>query len=150
MKRWALLPWAVLAWGQDAGTAAPAAPAAVGVTLTVEISGIEPLEGNLMLALHDHAGDFPKVTAALRTNMVKVTSNPQTITFADVPPGTYAVGVVQDVNANGKLDTKMFGMPAEPIGVSNNAKGRFGPPKFDDAKFAVGKVPLKLAITLGH
>ncbi len=103
-----------------------------------------------MYALHDHAGDFPNVKGALRSNIVKVTSNPQTLTFTDVPPGTYAIGVVQDVNANGKLDTKMFGIPAEPVGVSNNAKGRFGPPKFDDAKFADDKAPVKLAITLVH
>jgi uncharacterized protein (DUF2141 family) len=150
MVRWVLLPWAVLAWGQDAGAPAPAAPAVAGVTLTVEISGIAPLEGNLMFALHDHAGDFPKVTGALRSSLVKVTSNPQTVTFTDVPPGTYAVGVVQDVNANGKLDTKIFGIPAEPVGVSNNPKARMGPPKFDDAKFVVDKVPVKLAITLSH
>ena len=29
----------------------------------------------------------------------------------------------------------MFGIPSEDYGFSNNAKGTFGPPKYDDAKF---------------
>ena len=29
----------------------------------------------------------------------------------------------------------MVGMPKEPWGMSNNARGNFGPPKFEDARF---------------
>jgi hypothetical protein len=34
-------------------------------------------------------------------------------------------------NSNGKLDTNFVGIPREGVGASNDAKGHFGPPKFD-------------------
>jgi uncharacterized protein (DUF2141 family) len=35
------------------------------------------------------------------------------------------------------MDTKLFGIPKEPYGFSNNAKGFMGPPSFEDAKFVL-------------
>ena len=65
-----------------------------------------------------------------------------------VKPGTYAVSTFHDENSNGKLDTNLLGIPTEGVGASNNAKGHFGPPKFDDAKFRFegGRLDLKIAI----
>mgnify|MGYP005997300017 FL=1 len=37
------------------------------------------------------------------------------------------------------MDTNFLGIPKEPIGMSNNAKGFMGPPKYKDAKFNVTK-----------
>jgi uncharacterized protein (DUF2141 family) len=42
-----------------------------------------------------------------------------------------------DQNGNGEIDMRILGMPKEPVGVSNDARGRFGPPKFDAAKFTL-------------
>jgi uncharacterized protein (DUF2141 family) len=41
-----------------------------------------------------------------------------------------------------------MGMPREGVGASNNAKGHFGPPKFDAAKFSFsgGRLELKISI----
>ena len=46
--------------------------------------------------------------------------------------GEFAIAVVADLNANQLLDTKLFGIPSEPVGFANNAKSRFGPPRFKD------------------
>ena len=55
--------------------------------------------------------------------------------FADT---AYGVGVgVGDVDGDGELKTNMVGMPKEPWGISNNAAGRFGPPKWEDARFTL-------------
>ena len=35
------------------------------------------------------------------------------------------------------MDTKIFGIPKEPYGFSNDATGFMGPPKFKDAKFTI-------------
>ena len=35
------------------------------------------------------------------------------------------------------LDTGTYGIPVEKTGSSNNAKGAYGPPTFDDCKFTV-------------
>ena len=69
--------------------------------------------------------------------------------FPGVKEGTYAVSVFHDENSNGKLDAKFMGMPREGVGASNNAKGHFGPPKFDAAafRFSGGRMELKITIT---
>jgi uncharacterized protein (DUF2141 family) len=47
------------------------------------------------------------------------------------------------------LATNFVGMPKEGVGASNNAKGHFGPPKFDAAafRFAGGRQELKIKMT---
>jgi uncharacterized protein (DUF2141 family) len=65
----------------------------------------------------------------------------------DIPPGEYAISAFHDANDNKKMDTNLFGIPKEPIGISNNATGFMGPPKYNDAKFTVNK-NTTLAITI--
>ncbi len=52
-------------------------------------------------------------------------------------PGQYAIAVYHDKNANKTFDKNAFGLPAEPWGISNNPKIRFGPPHVDEALFPV-------------
>ena len=63
--------------------------------------------------------------------------------------GEYAVAVVYDKNKNGELDTGLFRIPKEEIGFSNNAKSKFGPAKWDDARFLLtdsgANIDIKLA-----
>jgi uncharacterized protein (DUF2141 family) len=35
------------------------------------------------------------------------------------------------------MDRNIFGLPDEQYGISNNAARKFGPPKFEEAKFTV-------------
>ena len=62
--------------------------------------------------------------------------------FANLAPGTYSMAAFQDANNNAKLDTGIFGIPAEGVCTSNNAKGRLGPPKYKDAAFNFSGSPL--------
>jgi uncharacterized protein (DUF2141 family) len=55
--------------------------------------------------------------------------------FTGVSPDVYAISAFHDENDNGKLDTGLFGIPTENWCASRDAKGTFGPPSFDDAKF---------------
>jgi uncharacterized protein (DUF2141 family) len=66
---------------------------------------------------------------------VKVISNSVTVFFENLKPGIYAISVYQDIDANGKMNQNFLGIPKEPVGVSNNAEGFMGPPKYEDAKF---------------
>ena len=50
--------------------------------------------------------------------------------------GAYAVSLFHDENGNGRLDT-ILGIPREGFGFSRNPPIRFGPPRFDAARFAV-------------
>ena len=69
------------------------------------------------------------------------------ITLKDTPVGVYAVSAFHDINDNKKMDTNFLGIPKEPTGMSNNAKGFMGPPKYKDAKFKVLK-DIKLTINI--
>ena len=66
--------------------------------------------------------------------------------FLPASPGVYAVGMLHDENNNGKMDTDMLGIPKEGYGASNDARGSFGPPSVNDARFsyAGGVVILRL------
>ena len=55
--------------------------------------------------------------------------------FKNLKKGDYAVSLFHDENDNKIMDTKIFGIPKEPYGFSNDATGFMGPPKFKDAKF---------------
>jgi uncharacterized protein (DUF2141 family) len=55
--------------------------------------------------------------------------------FRQLKYGKYAVGVFYDEDGDGKLNTGFLGIPSELVGVSNNAKGFFGPPSFHKASF---------------
>ena len=66
----------------------------------------------------------------------------------DLPPGTYAISVYEDLNGNHKLDHNFLGIPREPVGASNNPQGRMGPPHFDDCSFHIGTTPKAISITV--
>jgi uncharacterized protein (DUF2141 family) len=123
-----MVKWlALVVLAQDAGTAA----------LTVKIENIAEVKGKLFVSIYDKGDGFPgKSELALRRQIVPVTGKSQTYVFEALRPGTYAVAIAHDVNDNGKIDANFIGIPTEPVGTSNDAKGRFGPPKFEDAKFA--------------
>ncbi|MCB9682493.1 MAG: DUF2141 domain-containing protein [Alphaproteobacteria bacterium] len=137
------------AWLLTAGLGS--APAWAG-TLVVQVHGVATTDGQLLVALYDaaHADAYPtRPDAAVLKDVVAPVVPVTTLTFLDVPDGTYAAVVVHDVNGNGDLDTRpIFPIPTEPIGASRDAKGRFGPPKFRDARFAVAGPRTEEKLTL--
>jgi uncharacterized protein (DUF2141 family) len=108
--------------------------------LKLEIQGAGLAEKTIYAAVYaeDHAQDFPMRDQFARIGNVKATGDVVEILMHDFAEGEYAVAVFEDVNGNGKLDTNFLGIPKEPVGVSRNAKGKFGPPKFVDAGFKIG------------
>jgi uncharacterized protein (DUF2141 family) len=104
--------------------------------LTVVVNGMEEITGTLYVAVYDADNYMKKpVYGAL----AKVDKEEVRVVLDSIAPGEYAVSIFHDENDNGKLDTGAFGIPTEPTGYSNNAKGKYGPPKFDDCKFTVKK-----------
>jgi uncharacterized protein (DUF2141 family) len=66
-----------------------------------------------------------------------------------VPPGRWALSLVHDENANGRLDT-FLGIPREGFGFSRNPRIRFGAPGFDDVAFAVGAAPAAMTVEMKY
>lgn len=106
--------------------------------LTVVIKNIEIIQGNLFLRLCNDSAQFPQGTSPEAfLKETKVNAHEMKFIFENLPNGDYAIEVYQDMNENGKLDSKKFGIPAEPFGFSNNALRKFGPPHFEQAKFEI-------------
>lgn len=104
--------------------------------LIVKVAGIEEIEGSIVVNLYNSKEGFPtKPEKAKYSKTVKVLFKTMEITFDNIQDSIIAVSVYQDEDSNGELDTNFLGMPSEPVGVSNNAKGTFGPPSYEDAKF---------------
>jgi uncharacterized protein (DUF2141 family) len=116
----------------------------------VEITGLRNGKGQVVCALFLSADGFPKNDAKALAHAKSPISNARAVCeFPDVKEGAYAVSVFHDENSNGKLDTNFMGIPREGVGASNNAKGHFGPPRFDAAsfRFSGGRLELKITIT---
>lgn len=71
----------------------------------------------------------------------------ETIDVGQLSPGQYAVSLYLDENSNGKLDSGLFGIPKEPVGISNNPP-HMGRPRFEDAVFTMGARTQTLSIKL--
>lgn len=122
-------------WLICAATAATGARAnAAG--LTIAITGLEEPTGRVAIAVFDNADDYAARTEPLASARVPVTSASVVWeTSASSTTGRLAVMVYHDVNGNGELDLGRLGVPREPYGFSNDARGLFGPPGFEDASF---------------
>lgn len=105
--------------------------------LEVEITGMTCNTGKVYLALYDKEDSFLIDDAdTIKTNTL-VSNHKAIVKFKGIKRGEYAISLYHDENDNKKLDTKIFGIPKEPYGFSNNAAGFMGPPKFKDAKFNI-------------
>lgn len=121
-------------------------PFASAADLTVTIDNIQMLEGTIMLGLYDEAaysGDGAVAGATL-----KVEASAVTTTFEGLAPGEYAMRLFHDLNDDGEMNTNPFGMPVEPYAFSNDARGRFGPAKWEAAKFTIGADGTSHTITM--
>ena len=104
-------------------------------TLTVNISGLNSSDGNLLVGIYNKKESFLK--KPVKSNIVKVKNKKALVLFRNLPKGIYAVSFVHDENDNKKMDTNFIGIPKEDYGCSNNAIGFMGPPKYKDAKFVL-------------
>ena len=104
--------------------------------IVVEVSALKTNEGFVFCDLFNAEVGFPnKPVRAFARTRVRPRAMKATCTFLQAKAGRYAVAVFHDVDADLKLDTNLLGIPREPVGASNNAKGSLGPPKFRDAAF---------------
>jgi len=119
--------------------------------LKVVVNNIKNKTGQVGFFLFNSEDGFPAHTEKARlSGFVKITGNTVEFTFPNVAMGTYAVFVFHDEDNNKELKTNFIGMPKEGMGVSNNAKGHFGPPKYDDAKFDFNKPEQTITISLTY
>jgi len=121
-----------------------AAGSALASTVEVRVSGVTA-KGKVNVAVCDRAR-FLKQCAYSAS--VPAQAGETTVTVKDVPPGTWAVLAYQDDNGNNELDRNLIGIPKEAYGFSRDARGKFGPPSFEDAAIEVGETPATASVRL--
>ena len=131
----------------------------VGTSVPDERARARELAAVTGAEMHDLAIDadtfwreLPRIAAAMddptAETSASVDANGAVVLVFEVPAGEYAIASFWDENDNGELDTRLFGIPKERVGMSNNAKGRMGPAKWKDAKFTVEAGTTAMSIDL--
>jgi len=137
-----------------------AVPAAAG-ELRVTISTVRSNDGEILIGLYNNAAGFQRAIANGSTRgltpdsgrlagmAIRARRGTQTAVFTQLPPGRYAVIVVDDENDNGRLDKSALGLPTEAYGFSNDAHGFLGAaPSFDAAAITLGSSDKTISINL--
>jgi uncharacterized protein (DUF2141 family) len=125
--------------------------AASGNAIKVIVVDLHGNEGQVSCALFSSVDGFPNVPAkAIKLTTAKIENRQAVCNFSGIAPGDYGVSVFHDENSNGKLDSNFIGIPKEGVGASNDAAGKFGPPKFDDARFNYPGGPKTLTIHIRY
>jgi uncharacterized protein (DUF2141 family) len=124
--------------------------AARGADLIVLVNNVQQDAGQVMLGLFNSAEGFPKTInqGTMAPAKERSASGQVRVVFKDLAPGQYAATAFHDLDGNGKLTANFMGLPTEPYGFSNNARGSFGPPAFKDAAITVGDQDLTIEVTL--
>jgi uncharacterized protein (DUF2141 family) len=125
-----------------------AALAADMATLTLKVMNVSDKGGDLRVGVYDQPTFVVRGSKPVTGQVVPAKAGTMSFTFT-LKPGEYGVKVLQDLNRNGKLDMGMMGMvPAEPYGLSNDAKPTMSGPPWDDAKIALKPGATTITITL--
>jgi uncharacterized protein (DUF2141 family) len=106
-------------------------------TVTLKIDGVDVAVGEIRIAIFDSENRYmenPSLAEIVPVSQTNIEWQIENLAY-----GQYAIAVYHDKNKNGKLDTNMLGIPLEEYGFSNNARGRFGPASWSQAKFTVNK-----------
>jgi len=104
-------------------------------TLVVKFNGMSSDDGKVIIALCNSDANYKDHKSPFIGKSISINKNNAIIEFEDLPFGEYAIKAFHDEDANDDLNTNILGIPIEDYGFSNNARGMFGPPSWENAKF---------------
>lgn len=105
--------------------------------LKLDVSGFKNSNGTARIIIFNSQTQkgFPdNYDLALDKKIVPIINNKVLFEFKDLPFGEYAITVHHDENNDMKVNKNFFGIPKEGLGCTNDAKGNFGPPSYEQAK----------------
>ena|SRR5437868_2749878 len=106
--------------------------------IIVTIDGLHNAQGSVFVGLYATPSKFLNGNQSDAMRKVRAGTGPITVTFDNLPPGTYAVGAYHDENGNDHLDTNFLGLPVEGYALSNGVRAVIAKPTFQQAAFTVG------------
>ena len=116
------------------------------IRTVVEITGVNVNGGSVHVGVftneQDHKRDRPFAEFILRSANSALTYE------LELPEGECLIWAYQDTNNNGRLDTGFFGIPNEPIALTNY-NGRGIPGGFNKHKVPVNRNTIKISVNLG-
>ena len=119
--------------------------------LTIEITNIRFEKGWIRLGLYNHPDQFP--VNPPRTFDFKKTSLKEgmmEIILDDILPGTYVISLLDDENGNDQMDYKLFKIPREGYGFSNNKKPGLKHPPYDHCSFQIPEGQTRIKIEMQY
>ena len=118
-------------------------------SITFVVGGLKSDDGAVLVSLFDNGKHFPKQSSkAVGKGRSIIQGGIATVTFSDLPAGTYAAALLHDENNNREMDYNLLGIPSEGYGFSNNAKASFGPPSFRHAAMRLDREHLRTTIKI--
>lgn len=117
------------------------------VVIFLNIKGYQANNGPIFGSVYAKEEGFLDGKSAVHTFKINPETSHITINLPALDKGRYALALFHDINQNGKLDRNFIGIPKEPYAFSNDARGSFGPPKFDKAAVEFEKSGQRVTIT---
>ncbi len=116
------------------------------INTTIEINGVIVNGGLVYVAVYSNENDYKDEKAFTQFILQPVNSG---LKYSlDLPEGEYVVSAYQDKNGDEKLNSGLFGIPSEPVGITNyNLRG--APGGFNKLKAPINKNSAKLIINMG-
>lgn len=112
------------------------------------IQKIPEQTGEIRIAVFDNEKNYNNKKDPMHAVVLPVKGTTLSWQDENLPYGKYAIAVYHDKNVNGELDANFLGIPKEAYGFSNNARGRFGPASWKDARFEINSVRSKMTIEI--
>ena len=144
--------WAWPLAGADASGQQSACTGHAGpLKLYVDVEGVRSADGLIAVTLYaDDSSRFLMHHGSLYVGRVPATP-PKTRVCIFLPgPGTYALAVYHDADADRKYDRTAIGLPAEGYGFSNNPAVLLGMPRFSSVRLAVPRTNMSTQIRLRY
>lgn len=107
--------------------------------LVVKINGLKNDQGTVKVALCNSPENYKDDRSPYKAAIIEIRNNQAIAVFDNLQAGNYAIKAFHDENNNDDFDTNFLGIPKEDYGFSNNVKGLFGPPSWNEAKFILNK-----------
>lgn len=107
----------------------------VSAQLEVKVTGVETFSGTIYIGIYSSEATYMVEEKAIELVMVPVESMDVSYLFEGLQAGNYAITLFQDLNSNKVIDKNFFGVPNEPYGFSNNARGIISTPTYEETSF---------------
>lgn len=108
-------------------------------SLTLKVTNIQPLTGNVMVAVFNSKETYFDIDKMFAGCEIPADSAVVSYTFQGLPVGTYAITIYHDEDGNGEMNRSWIGMPNEGYAFSNNYTSLIKPASFSDAAFQLQK-----------